>query len=115
MSFSSNQKLDKDTTCSAVGCPGTYLKNLNTYFSEYVLEESNASNYFNVYVAGFTFAPEVPLVSMSSNKSNSSGMGPSSNKTNSSDVGPGGKGQDKETTQTTIWYSNEVNTTFIFF
>lgn len=91
--FSSDQKIDKDTTCSAVGCPGTDLKNLNTYFSEYVLEESNASNYFNVYVAGFTFAPKVPPVSMPTNNTNSSGMGPVN------------KGQNAVTT---VWYSNEV-------
>lgn len=90
--FRSNEKIG-DTTCTAVGCPGTELKNLNTYFSEYVLEESNASIYFNVYVAGFLFAPSV---SMSPNKTNSSGM----------DLG-----SKEPETATTVWYSNEVKST----
>lgn len=96
--FRSNEKIDEDTTCPAVGCPGTELENLNTYFSEYVLEDSNASNYFNVYVVGFTFAPEVPPMSMSPNK------------TNSSRVGTGIKDPD---TVTTVWYSNEVRVTYL--
>lgn len=85
----SNEKIG-DTTCTAVGCPGTELNNLNTHFSEYVLEKSNASNYFNVYVAGFLFAPSV---SMSPNKTNSSGM----------DLG-----NKEPETATTVWYSNEA-------
>lgn len=63
------------------------MTDLNTYFSEYVLEQSNATNYFNVYVAGFTLAP-------------------TSNMTNSS--GPGNK-KPEAPTETTIWYSNEVS------
>jgi len=55
-SFSPDEKID-DEKCSAVGCPGTDLTDLNTYFSQYVLEKSNASNYFNVNVAGFSLAP----------------------------------------------------------
>ena len=98
-SFSSQYEIDKDTKCSAVGCPGTNLDDLNTYFSEYVLEQSNASNYFNVYVAGFTFAPMMSPMSMPSNMTNV---------TNSSGVDPGKKRPD---TETTLWYSNEVKIT----
>ncbi|XP_015769367.1 PREDICTED: ATP-binding cassette sub-family A member 3-like [Acropora digitifera] len=89
-------KIDDSTICSAEGCPGTELKNLNTYFSEYVLEDSNASNYFNVYVAGFLFAPEVPMT-----------LNLTTNSTNSSTDwrGPGNK---DEKTITTVWYSNEA-------
>ena len=70
---------------------------LNTYFSQYVLEKSNASNYFNVYVAGFSLAPMTPPMSVvkPSNMTNNTGM---ANKT-------------QETTETTVWYSNEVNMT----
>ena len=93
LSFSSNEKIGKDK-CSAVGCPGTDLTDLNTYFSEHVLEDSNASNYFNVYVAGFTLAPKVPAMIMPSNKTNSSGTSPVASQT-----------------ETTVWYSNEVNRT----
>lgn len=89
-------KIDDSTTCSAEGCPGTELKNLNTYFSEYVLEDSNASNYFNVYVAGFLFAPEVRMtLNLTTNSTNSSTDWRS----------PGNK---DEKTVTTVWYSNEV-------
>lgn len=88
-------KIDDDTTCSAEGCPGTELKNLNTYFSEYVLEDSNASNYFNIYVAGFLFSPEMPPLNLTTNSTNSS----------TDWMGPGNK-DDK--TVTTVWYSNEV-------
>ena len=91
VSFRPDTKIDKDTTCTAVGCPGTDLKDLNTYFSEYVLEDSNASNYFNVYVAGFLIAPEVHPM----NNTNSSVGG-----ANGSDIG--------EKTVSTVWYSNEV-------
>ncbi|KAJ7352721.1 hypothetical protein OS493_034326 [Desmophyllum pertusum] len=86
----SNEKIGKDK-CSAVGCPGTDLTDLNTYFSEHVLEDSNASNYFNVYVAGFTLAPKVPAMIMPSNKTNSSGTSPVASQT-----------------ETTVWYSNEA-------
>ncbi|XP_067040088.1 phospholipid-transporting ATPase ABCA3-like [Acropora muricata] len=89
-------KIDDSTTCSAEGCPGTELKNLNTYFSEYVLEDSNASNYFNVYVAGFLFAPEVRMtLNLTTNSTNSSTDWRS----------PGNK---DEKTVTTVWYSNEA-------
>ena len=78
------------------------MTDLNTYFSQHVLEKSNASNYFNVYVAGFTFAPQgTPKVKPSNM---------TSNMTNSSGTGPGSK-QQETTTETTVWYSNEVNMT----
>ena len=97
--YSSNEKIGDDK-CSAVGCPGTDLTDLNTYFSQHVLEKSNASNYFNVYVAGFTFAPQgTPMVKPSNM---------TSNMTNSSGTGPGNK-QQETPTETTVWYSNEVN------
>ena len=80
-------------TCSAVGCPGTDLTDLNTYFSQYVLEKSNASNYFNVYVAGFSLAP---MTSMP--------MGKPSNMTNNTGIA----NKIQETTESTVWYSNEV-------
>ena len=88
-------KIDNSTNaiCSAEGCPGTELKNLNTYFSEYVLEDSNASNYFNVYVAGFVFAPEVRMTL---------------NLTTNSSTDWTGTGNKDEKTITTVWYSNEV-------
>ena len=92
-SLSPDEKID-DEKCSAVGCPGTDLTDLNTYFSQYVLEKSNASNYFNVYVAGFSLAPSVPMVKPS-NMTNNTGI---ANKT-------------QETTENTVWYSNEVNMT----
>ncbi|XP_073229976.1 phospholipid-transporting ATPase ABCA3-like [Porites lutea] len=89
----SGYEIDKDKTCSAVGCPGTNLKNLNTYFSEYVLEQSNASNYFNVYVAGFSLAPQIPPMSTNmSNMTNNKGMIPA---------------EKRPDTETTLWYSNE--------
>ncbi len=99
--YSSNEKIGDDK-CSAVGCPGTDLTDLNTYFSEYVLEKSNASNYFNVYVAGFTLAPKATPMVKPSNMT--------SNMTNSSGIGPGNKTQDAPT-ESTVWYSNEVNMT----
>ena len=79
-----------------MGCPGTDLTDLNTYFSQYVLEKSNASNYFNVYVAGFSFAPK-----------NSMPMLKPSNMTNN--TGIANKTQETPTTENTVWYSNEVN------
>ena len=88
-----------DKECSAVGCPGTDLTDINTYFSEYVLEDSNANDYFNIYVAGFSLAPMPPAMSLSYNMTNSSGM---TNKT------LGGADKDKEAAVTTVWYSNEV-------
>jgi len=88
--FSPGEKFDDDE-CSAVGCPGTDLTDLNTYFSQYVLEKSNASNYFNVYVAGFSLAPEMPMVKPS-NMTNNTGLA-------------------NKTTESTVWYSNEVNMT----
>ena len=96
-SFRSGYEIDKDTTCSAVGCPGTNLKDLNTYFAEYVLEQSNASNYFNVYVAGFSLAPQIPP--MSANMTNNKGMIPA---------------EKRPDTETTLWYSNEVKSVFFF-
>ena len=105
-SFRSGYEIDKDTTCSAVGCPGTNLKDLNTYFSEYVLEQSNASDYFNVYVAGFSLAPPIPP--MSANMSN---MSLPSNMTNNKGMIPAEKRPD---TETTLWYSNEVKSVFFF-
>ena len=94
-SFSPDEKID-DEKCSAVGCPGTDLTDLNTYFSQYVLEKSNASNYFNVYVAGFSLAPTTSMpMAKPSNMSNNTGL---ANKT-------------QETTENTVWYSNEVNMT----
>ena len=86
---SSNEKIG-EVTCSAVGCPGTDLEDPNTYFAEYVLEKSNASNFFNVYVAGFTFAPA------ENQSSNSSGVN-----LQGSDMR--GKGP-----TSTVWYSNQV-------
>jgi len=79
-SFSPGEKIDGDE-CSAVGCPGTDLSDLNTYFSQYVLEKSNASNYFNVYVAGFSLAPETSMTT------------------------------GNNATESTVWYSNQVNMT----
>lgn len=87
-----------DKECSAVGCPGTDLTDINTYFSEYVLEDSNANDYFNIYVAGFSLAPMPPAMSLPYNMTNSSGM---TNKT------LGGADKDKEAAVTTVWYSNE--------
>ncbi|XP_020609398.1 ABC transporter A family member 6-like [Orbicella faveolata] len=87
-----DEKID-DEKCSAVGCPGTDLTDLNTYFSQYVLEKSNASNYFNVYVAGFSLAPTTSMpMAKPSNMSNNTGL---ANKT-------------QETTENTVWYSNEA-------
>ena len=101
-SFSSGEKIDDDK-CSPVGCPGTDLTDLNTYFAEYVLEDSNANDYFNVYVAGFSFAPQAPAMSMPYNISNSSVVA------NSSKMNPAGSAKGKQATETTVWYSNEVN------
>lgn len=101
-SFSPDEKID-DEKCSAVGCPGTDLTDLNTYFSQYVLEKSNASNYFNVYVAGFSFGPKtsMPVVKPSNM---------TSNMTNNTGIGPANKTQETPT-EGTVWYSNEVHMT----
>lgn len=87
-----NTEIDEDTTCSAQGCPGTDLNNMNTYFSEYVLEDSNASNYFNVYVAGFSFLPEMHAM----------------NNTNVSAGSVGSGNSTEEKPVSTVWYSNEA-------
>ena len=94
-SFRPNTEIDEDTTCSAQGCPGTDLNNMNTYFSEYVLEDSNASNYFNVYVAGFSFLPEMHAM----------------NNTNVSAGSVGSGNSTEEKPVSTVWYSNEVRPT----
>ena len=88
--FSPGEKIDEEK-CSAVGCPGTDLTDLNTYFSQYVLEKSNTSNYFNVYVAGFSLARKtsMPMVKPSNMTNNTA--------------------EANETTENTVWYSNEVN------
>lgn len=61
------------------------LNNSKTFFSEYILEQSNAKDYFNKHVVGFTFE--------SSEDNNS---------------------QTWENMDSTVWYSNNVSILDIF-
>ncbi|KAK3753339.1 hypothetical protein QZH41_015277 [Actinostola sp. cb2023] len=74
-------------SCKALTINKTTLLDMNMYFSEYVLEQSNAKNFFNTYVAGFTLAP-LPKIIKPSNSSNSKIVMPS--------------------TMSTVWYSNQA-------
>ena len=38
-----------------ISIPDTNLNDSSTYFTEYVLEDSNAADYFNKHVVGFSF------------------------------------------------------------
>lgn len=70
---------------------------MNIYFFEYVLEDSNVLNYFNVYVVGFLFFFEMYVMN---NINVSVGL-----------VGLGNSIEEKLVF--IVWYSNEVR--FIYF
>ncbi|KAK3744739.1 hypothetical protein QZH41_017131, partial [Actinostola sp. cb2023] len=73
-------------SCQTLTINKTTLSDMNMYFTEYVLEQSNAKNFFNTHVAGFTLAP-LPKIIKPSNSSNSKIIMPS--------------------TMSTVWYSNQ--------
>lgn len=75
--------------CLSTSINATNLDNMNEYFSEHVLEESNAADFFNEYVAGFTFGPPIKVL-------------PPSNATNNKSVVV------IPSTMSTVWYSNQV-------
>ncbi|KAK3732015.1 hypothetical protein QZH41_016886 [Actinostola sp. cb2023] len=74
-------------SCQTLTINKTTLSDMNMYFTEYVLEQSNAKNFFNTHVAGFTLAP-LPKIIKPSNSSNSKIIMPS--------------------TMSTVWYSNQA-------
>ncbi|XP_078344110.1 phospholipid-transporting ATPase ABCA3-like [Oculina patagonica] len=69
-----------DQSCNTMSCEdGFNLNDSKTFFSEYILEQSDAKDYFNKHVVGFTFE------SREDNKSHNS-----------------------ENMDTTVWYSNKA-------
>ncbi|XP_048579731.1 phospholipid-transporting ATPase ABCA3 isoform X2 [Nematostella vectensis] len=80
--------------CNPPSISSTNLADMNTYFDEYVLEESNAKQFFYEYVAGVTIGP-LPSPGY---------VVPATNVTNASVVPPK---VELPSSFTTVWYSNQ--------